>query len=98
MNVLYPKVTANRTSSNVQGGIMHASLLSKKGYRIVMTLLPLVALLILAAIPAMAEKEPKCPTHTEKGDPSCWMEVENKPGCYIWNSNPQTDETITWSD
>ncbi len=96
-NVLDPKVTANRTSSNVQGGVMHASLLSKKGYRIVMALLPLVALLILAAIPAIAEQEPKCPTQTEKGDPACWMEVEKKPGCFIWNPFPKTDETVTWS-
>ena len=96
-NVLDPKVTVNRTSSNVQDGVMHASLLSKKGYRIVMALLPLVALLILAAIPAIAEQEPKCPTHTEKGDPACWMEVENKPGCFIWDPSPATDETVTWS-
>ena len=28
---------------------------------------------------------------------SCWMELENLPGCYIWNPNPQQSETVTWS-
>ncbi|MDE2692342.1 MAG: hypothetical protein OXI49_17750 [Acidobacteriota bacterium] len=28
---------------------------------------------------------------------SCWIEIENHPGCYVWNPFPQTEETITWS-
>lgn len=28
---------------------------------------------------------------------SCWMEIENHPGCYVWNPFPQTEETVTWS-
>ena len=28
---------------------------------------------------------------------SCWMEVSHRPGCYVWNPNPQPDETVTWT-
>ena len=28
---------------------------------------------------------------------SCWMELANRPQCYIWNENPKKDETATWS-
>ena len=27
----------------------------------------------------------------------CWMEVANRPGCYVWNPNPQREETVTWT-
>ena len=26
---------------------------------------------------------------------SCWMEVSDGPECYVWNPNPQRDETVT---
>ena len=32
----------------------------------------------------------------ETGTP-CWQEVANQPGCHLWNSNPQPEETVTWS-
>ena len=28
---------------------------------------------------------------------ACWMETENKPGCYLWNPSLARAETITWS-
>ena len=28
---------------------------------------------------------------------SCWMEVSGRPGCYVWNPNPQPNETVTWT-
>ena len=28
---------------------------------------------------------------------SCWMEVSGRPGCYVWNPNPQPGETVTWT-
>ena len=96
MNVLYPETTSAALTSPDGGEASRVSLASRR-YRIVMALLPLVALLILAAIPAMAEPEPKCPTPTVKGGPACWIEVENQPGCFLWNGAPQTDETVTWS-
>ena len=96
MNVLYPETTSAALTSPDVREASRVSLASRR-YRIVLALLPLVALLILAAIPAMAEPEPKCPTPTVKGGPACWIEVENQPGCFVWNPHPATDETVTWS-
>ena len=28
---------------------------------------------------------------------SCWMELVDRPGCYLWNPFPQDNETVTWS-
>ena len=28
---------------------------------------------------------------------ACWMELENQPGCYVWNSYLSVNETATWS-
>ncbi|MDE2851124.1 MAG: hypothetical protein OXP74_10985 [Acidobacteriota bacterium] len=28
---------------------------------------------------------------------SCWMQVANHPGCYVWNPNLQREETVTWT-
>ena len=28
---------------------------------------------------------------------SCWMEIADRPGCYLWNPFPQDDETVTWN-
>ena len=28
---------------------------------------------------------------------SCWMELVDRPGCYLWNPAPQDNETVTWS-
>ena len=25
------------------------------------------------------------------------MEIFQRPGCYVWNPFPQTDETVTWT-
>ena len=38
--------------------------------------------------------EPLCTGETGSG---CWMEVADQPGCHIWNPNPQSEETVTWS-
>ena len=37
---------------------------------------------------------PVCSGETGKG---CWMEVNNRSGCYKWNPNPQPNETVSWS-
>ena len=42
----------------------------------------------------MAAPNPLCPGET---GPGCWIEVTNQAGCYLWNSNPQFKETVTWS-
>ena len=28
---------------------------------------------------------------------SCWMEVVDRPGCYLWNPAPEENVTVTWS-
>ena len=28
---------------------------------------------------------------------SCWMALIDQPECYVWNSDLQKDETVTWS-
>ena len=30
-------------------------------------------------------------------DGACWMEIAQKPGCYVWNPNPQPAERVTWT-
>ncbi len=26
-----------------------------------------------------------------------WQQLENNPSCVVWNANPQSNETVTWS-
>lgn len=40
-----------------------------------------------------ADLEPKC---TDRTDTACWLEIQNKPGCYIWNHSPEPNKTVTW--
>ena len=40
-----------------------------------------------------ADLEPKC---TDRTDTACWLEIQNKPGCYIWNHSPEPNQTVTW--
>jgi len=40
---------------------------------------------------------PKCNEPTAEGDRACWMKVSNRDNCYVWNSEPQTNETVSWS-
>lgn len=28
---------------------------------------------------------------------ACWMALDNHPGCYVWNPNPQENEIVSWS-
>ncbi len=28
---------------------------------------------------------------------SCWMELADRPGCYLWNPAPQENVTVTWT-
>ena len=48
-----------------------------------------------AGTPSKFRDEPTC-SGRPKGA-SCWMELENQPGCYIWNPNLQVDGTVTWT-
>ena len=42
----------------------------------------------------MFRPDPMC---TGQTGASCWMEVSQRPGCYVWNPNPQPGETVTWT-
>ena len=51
-----------------------------------------------AAVGAESERMPEGPVCTGNHAPdSCWMELADRPGCYLWNEAPQDDETVTWS-
>ena len=41
------------------------------------------------------DAELTCAGKSERAE--CWMEVTDHPGCYVWNPNPQPDETVTWT-
>ena len=28
---------------------------------------------------------------------ACWMEISQRPGCYVWNPSPQPSETVAWT-
>ena len=28
---------------------------------------------------------------------ACWMEISQRPGCYVWNPFPQPGETVSWT-
>ena len=38
---------------------------------------------------------PDCTPEPEGSE--CWMELASHPGCYVWNFDPQPDETATWT-
>ena len=39
------------------------------------------------------------PDHPCSAQPAgaCWMEISQRPGCHVWNPNPQPNETVTWT-
>ena len=39
--------------------------------------------------------EETCAGMPERG--GCWMALADRPKCYVWNPNPQDDESVTWS-
>ena len=45
----------------------------------------------------LACKSAPSPVCAGKAGAACWMEAANRPGCYLWNSHPQAEETVTWS-
>jgi len=40
---------------------------------------------------------PKCNEPTAEGDRACWMKASNHGNCYVWNPEPQTNESVSWS-
>ena len=53
-----------------------------------------------AATPAADPASSARPDETCAGQAAgvaCWMEISQKPGCYVWNPYPQPGETVTWT-
>ena len=46
---------------------------------------------IEASLPA----QNSCPDRPKGAE--CWMELAKQPGCFVWISDLQPDETVTWS-
>lgn len=40
---------------------------------------------------------PKCKTPTKWGDAACYLPLENRDDCYVWDAFPHRGETVTWS-
>ena len=55
------------------------------------------ALALLEGVDGILERRdaPECSPRPEGA--ACWMELTSHPGCYVWNPNPQPDETATWT-
>ena len=63
------------------------------------SLILFAALLFAGGVPtanAQTELTPKCKTQTEEGDVACWMKVQNKGDCYVWNWAPATEEKLKY--
>ncbi|MYC52726.1 MAG: hypothetical protein F4X47_10460 [Gammaproteobacteria bacterium] len=57
-----------------------------------------VASEIAAGVSAREPNLPDGPICTGNYSPdSCWMELADRPGCYLWNGAPKDGETVTWS-
>ena len=40
---------------------------------------------------------PDQPCAGQPAGTACWLEISGRPGCYVWNPNPQPGETVTWT-
>lgn len=58
----------------------------------------LFALLFTQSIYAdTTQPMPKCNEPTAEGDQACWMKVSNRDNCYVWNSELETNQSVSWS-
>ncbi len=55
------------------------------------------AVALLEDVDGILERRDAPECSTEPADSGCWMELVTHPGCYVWNPNPQPDETATWT-
>lgn len=55
------------------------------------------ALILLEDVDGILERRnaPECSLEPEGA--ACWMELTGHPGCYVWNPEPQPDETAVWT-
>ena len=64
--------------------------------------LSLLVILFLMSVPLLIGEQGIAPSEEDRcqGKPptsSCWMELSNQPGCYVWISYLIPDEARTWS-
>ena len=57
----------------------------------------LEAVALLEDVDRILERRDAPECSPQPGGSGCWMEMASHPGCYVWNSNPQPDETATWT-
>ena len=56
-----------------------------------------------AAVPGVPGADPASRVRADETcagqatDAACWMEISQRPGCYVWNPYPQPGETVTWT-
>jgi len=49
------------------------------------------------ALLAACEPGPRPRCAGKADEPACWKEVEGRPGCYLWDSHPMPEQTVSWS-
>ena len=63
--------------------------------------LSLLVILVSLNVPRVGGEQSARPDQDRcQGKPpnaSCWMELSNQPGCYVWNSHFIPDEARTWT-
>ena len=63
--------------------------------------LSLLVILVSLNVPRVAGEQSAPPKQDRcQGKPpnsSCWMELSNQPGCYVWNSHFIPDAARTWT-
>lgn len=48
-----------------------------------------------AAVSAQPPESERCAG--QAAGSSCWMEIDNRPGCYLWNGSLAEEEAVTWN-
>ena len=55
------------------------------------------ALAFLEKVDGILERRDAPDCTPEPTDSECWMELTNQPSCWVWNPNPQPEETAMWT-
>ena len=53
--------------------------------------------LVLVALPMTTDAVPLNTCEQKEADAACWMELERRPGCYVWRETQQEGEFANWS-
>lgn len=55
------------------------------------------AVTLLEDVERILERRDAPACSPEPTESACWMELVSHPACYVWNPNPQPEETATWT-